>query len=70
MEKKIFCQNSDKFGYSFIKTDIMFMYLLCIYKKTIILSLFKIDTLNFTVYILTILTSPLKIYVIGLKQIN
>ena len=70
MEKKIFCQNSDKFGYSFIKIDIMFMYLLCIYKKTIILSLFKIDTLNFTVYILTILTSPLKIYVIGLKQIN
>ena len=34
---------------------------LCIYfvftKKPIILSLFKIDTLNFTMYILTILTS-------------
>ena len=33
--KKTFCQNSDKFGYSFIKNDIMFMYILCIYKKTI-----------------------------------
>ena len=30
----------------------MFMYLLYIYKKPIILSLFKIDTLNFTMYIL------------------
>ena len=29
------------------------MHLLCIYKKPIILSLFKIDTLNFTMYILT-----------------
>ena len=58
--KKSFYQNSGKFGYSFIKNDIMFMYLLCIYKKPIILSLFKIDTLNFTMYILTILTCPLK----------
>ena len=24
--KKTFCQNSDKFGYSFIKNDIMFMH--------------------------------------------
>ena len=36
----------------------------CIYfvfaKKPIILSLFKIYTLNFTMYILTILTCPLK----------
>ena len=55
--KKTFCQNSDKFGYSFIKDD-MFMYLLCVYKNPIILSLFKIDT--FTLYILTILTCPLK----------
>ena len=47
----------------------MFMYLLCIYKKPIILSLFKIDTLNFTMYILTILTCPLKIYVIGLHNL-
>ena len=39
----------------------MIMYLICIYKKPIILSLFKIDTLNLTMYILTILTSPLKI---------
>ena len=42
------------------------MYILCIYKKNIILSLFKIGTLNFTMYILTILTCPLKAYVIGL----
>ena len=28
----------------------MFMYILHIYKKPIILSLFKIDTLNFTMY--------------------
>ena len=62
--KKTFCQNSDEFGYSFIKNDTMFMYLLCIYKKIIVLSLFKIDTLNFTMYILTIWTCTLKTYVI------
>ena len=45
------------------------MYISCIYKKPIILSLFKIDTLNFTMYSLTILTSPLKIYVIGLHDV-
>ena len=48
MEKNY--QNSDNFGHSFIKNDIMFMYLLCIYKKSIIVSLFKIDILNFTMY--------------------
>ena len=46
---------------------------LCIYfvftKKNIILSLFKIDTLNFTMYILTILTCPLKTYVIRLHNL-
>ena len=68
--KKTFCQNSDKFGYNFIKNDIMFMYILCIYKKKhIILSLFKIDTLKFTMYILMNLTSPLKIYVVGLHNL-
>ena len=56
-------------GYSFIKNDIMFMYIPCVYKKTIILSLFKIDTLNFTMDILTILTSSLKIHVIGLHNL-
>ena len=70
MEKKTFCQNSDKFVYSFIKNNIMFMYMLCIYKKSnIILSLSKIDTLKFTMYILTILTCPLKIYVTGLHNL-
>ena len=33
MEKKI-CQNSDKFGDSFIKNDIMLMYLLFFLQKT------------------------------------
>ena len=69
MEKKTFCQNSDEFGYSFIKNDFMFMYILCIYKKPIISSSFKIDTLNFTMHILTILTCPLKIYAIGLHNL-
>ena len=41
----------------------MFMYLLYIYKNPIILSLFKIDTLNFTMYILANSTCPLKTYV-------
>ena len=65
-KKKTFCQNSNKFGYSFIKNDIMFMHLICIYKRNIILNLFKTDTLNFTMYIFTILTCPLKTYVIRL----
>ena len=39
----------------------MFLYLLYIYKKPIILNLFKIDTLNFkSMYILANLTGPLK----------
>ena len=58
--KKTFCQNSDKFCCSFIKNDIMFMYLLYIYKKPIILSLFKIDTLNFTMYIFSKFDIPFK----------
>ena len=45
------------------------MYILCIHRKTIILNLFKIDTLNFTMYILTILTCPLKTYVIRLHNL-
>ena len=45
------------------------MYILCIYEENIVLSLFKIDTLNFTMYILTILTWSLKIYVIRLHTL-
>ena len=56
MSKKTFFQNSDYLGYCFIKNGIMFIYLLCVYKKPIILSLLKIDKLNFTMYVLTILT--------------
>ena len=69
MEKKTFCQNSDMFGSSVIKNDIINMYILCIYQETIILSLFKLDTLNVTMYILTNLTCPFKIYVIRLHNL-
>ena len=67
--KKSFYQNSGRFGYSLIANDIMFMYLLCNYKKPIILNLFKIDKLHFTTYILAILTYPLKTYVIRLHNL-
>ena len=40
------------------------------YKKPIILSLFKIDTLNFSMYILKILTCPLKVYVVRLDNVT
>ena len=46
------------------------MHLTRIYKNPIILSLFKIDTLNFTMYILTILTCPLKKYVVRLHNLT
>ena len=62
--KKTFCQNSDYFGYFFIK--IIIMYLLCIYKKTIILSLFQ----TITLYILTILTCLLKTYIVRLHNLT
>ena len=45
------------------------MYILYIYEKKIVLSLSKIDTLNFTVYILTILTWSSKTYVIQLHSL-
>ena len=44
------------------------MYLLSIYKRTIILSLIKIDALNSTIYILTILTCTLKTHIIKLHN--
>ena len=68
--KKTFCQNNDYFRYPFIKNDIMFMHLLCIYKKSMTLKMFKIDTLNFTMYVLTILTCPLKTYVVRLHNLT
>ena len=46
------------------------MYLLSIYKKPIILSLFKIYTLNFTMLMLTILTCSLRTYVIRLRNLS
>ena len=70
MEKNTFCQNSEYPRYCFIENDIMFMHLLCIYKKAIILSLFKIDTLSFTMHILTILACPLKTYVVRLHNLT
>ena len=51
MEKKSFCQNSDKFDCNFTKNNIMFIYLFFAYKKLIILSLFKVDALKFRMYI-------------------
>ena len=66
---KIFCQNSDYFGGHFIKNAIC-IYVFTLYlQKTHLLSLFKICTLNFTMYILTILTCPLKTCVIRLCYI-
>ena len=70
MWKKAFCQNIGKFGYNLIKNGIIFMYLLCIYKKLIILSVCIIDTLNFTMYILTNLRCPLKTYIIRLHNLH
>ena len=67
--KKTFCQNSDCFGYRFIKNDIMFMHLLCIYKNHTILSLSKNDTLNLAMYIITILTCLLNTYVVRLHDL-
>ena len=68
--KKTFCQNSDYFCYCFIKNDIMFMHLLCIYKNRLYFKPFKIDTLNFTMYILMILTCPFKTYVVRLHNLK
>ena len=68
--EKTFRQNSDYFPYRFSKYDIMLMHLLRIYKKPIILSLVKIDTLNITIYILTVLTCSLKTYIIGLHNLT
>ena len=39
-----------------------------LFEMTFILSFFKIDTLNFTMYILRILACPLKTYVIQLHH--
>ena len=60
MEKNIL----SKFSYRIIKNDIMFMHLFCIYKKLIILSL------NLAMYIVTILTCPLKTYVVRLHNLT
>ena len=46
---------------SFIKSKMFIIYFVFT-KKAIILSLFKIDTLNVTMYILMILTYPLKTF--------
>ena len=45
-----FFENIKKFGNSFMKNDIICMNLLFIYKKTIILSLWKIVMFKFTMY--------------------
>ena len=51
-------------------TVLHYVYVFILYlQKSIILSLFKIDTLKFTTNILTILTCPLKTYVIRLPNL-
>ena len=60
MEKNHFIKIVASLVTVLLKMTLMFMYLLCIYKKPIILSLFKTHTLNYTMYILTILTCPSK----------
>ena len=60
MEKKHFVELVTSLVTVLLKNDIVFMDLLFIFKNHIILSLFKIETLNFTMYSLTILTCPLK----------
>ena len=62
MEKKHFVKIVTSFAAVLLKIT-LFMHLLYIYKKPIILSLFKIDTLNSTMHILANLTCPLKTYV-------
>ena len=63
MEKRHFV----KIVTSFVAVLLKMTLCLCIYfvftKKPIILSLFKIDALNFTMHILVNLTCPLKAYV-------
>ena len=63
MEKKHFV----KIVTSFVAVLLKMTLCLCIYfiftKKDIVLSLFKTDTLNFTMYILANLTCPLQTYV-------
>ena len=63
MEKNYFVKIVTRFVTVLLKMTLC----LCIYfiftKNLIILSLFKIDTLNFTMYILVNLTCPLKTYV-------
>ena len=68
MEKKHFV----KIMTSLVTVLLKMRLCLCIYsftKKNIISSLFKIDTLNFPMYVLTILIYPLKIYVTGLHNL-
>ena len=45
--EKTFCQNSDKFGSSFIKNDILCIYILCIYKKNSYIKLHHVYFENF-----------------------
>ena len=58
IRRKTFFQ---KFLHSFIKNDIIYFYLPFINKKPIILSLFEMVTLNFTMFVLTISTCSLKV---------
>ena len=64
--KKTFFLNGETFGNSFIRNEITYMNLPFIYEKPIIFSILKINSLKFTIYILTIFTySTLKLHKIG-----
>ena len=60
MEKKHFVKIVTSLVRVLLKLTLCSCMCFIITKKNIILSLFKTDTLNFTIYILTILTCPLK----------
>ena len=64
--KKKICQNSEILVTVLFKMTLYLRIYFAFTKNPINLSLFKTDTLNFTMYISTILTCPLRLYVIGL----
>ena len=62
--------NSKKYGCSCFKNDVIYMHLPFVYKKPISLNLLKIVVLNLIMYIVTVLTCSLKMYVIRQWHFN
>ena len=69
MEEKHFVKTVTSLVNIFLKMTLCLLIYFGFTKKNIILSLFIIDTINFTMYILMILTCPLKTCVIGLHNL-